>query len=260
MVPVLYPFCIWSDELLLAEAMEKCADINSLVMIKGRQLSQLMVACHHGNIDYVEDLLKVPGVTVDLQNNEGQHALLCACEQGHTEIAQLILNTCQHPNVVNLPDKMGRTPLMAASSFSHSDTVSVLLESAAQVNVQNSKGWSSLMLSCLHRHTETVSILLQNGAHINVQDNDGWPPLMIASQNGHTQTVSILLQNGVHINVQDNDGWPPLMVASQNGHTETVSILLLNGAHVNIQDNDGCPPLMVASHNGHTESTTSKWG
>ena len=41
---------IWSDELLLAEAVEKCADINSLVMIKGRQLSQLMVASYHGNI------------------------------------------------------------------------------------------------------------------------------------------------------------------------------------------------------------------
>ena len=99
----------WSDELVLAEAVEKCADINSLVMIKGRQLSQLMVACYYGNMDY---LLKDPGVTVDLQNNaEGQHALLCACEQGHTEIAQLILNTCQHPkDVVNLQDKKGRTP------------------------------------------------------------------------------------------------------------------------------------------------------
>ena len=209
----------WSDELLLAEAVEKCADINSLVMIKGRQLSQLMVACYHGNIDYVEDLLKVPGVTVDLQNNEGQHALRCACEQGHAEIAQLILNTCQHPNVVNLPDKMGRTPLMAASSFGNSDSVSVLLESAAQVNVQDSKGWSSLMLSRLHRHTQTVSLLLQYGAHVNVQNNDGWPPLMIASQNGHTETVSILLQNGAHVNMQNSKGNPPLMIASQDGHT-----------------------------------------
>ena len=218
---------IWSDELLLAEAEEKCADINSLVMIKGRQLSQLMVACYHGNIDYVEDQLKAPGVTVDLQNNEGQHALLCACEQGHTEIAQLILNTCQHPkDVVNLPGRMERTPLMAASSIGHRDTVSVLLECAAQVNVQNSEGWSSLMLSCLHRHTQTVALLLQYGAHVNVQNNDGWPPLMIASQNGHTETVSILLQNGAHVNMQNSKGNPPLMIASQDGHTETVLILL----------------------------------
>ena len=227
---------IWSDELLLAEAVEKCADINSLVMIKGRQLSQLMVASYHGNIDYVEDLLNVPGVTVDLQNNEGKHALLCACEQGHTEIAQLILNTCQHPkDVVNLPDKMGGTPLMAASYFGHRDTVSVLLESAAQVNVQNSKGWSSLMLSCFHRHTQTVSLLLQYGAHVNAQNNDGWPPLMAASHNGCTETVSILLQNEAHVNMQSNSGWPPLMKASQNGHTQIVSILLQNGAHVNMK-------------------------
>ena len=189
---------IWSDELLLAEAVEKSTDINSLVVIKG---TQLMVACYHGNIDYVEDLLKVPGVTVDLQNNEGQHALLCACEQGHTEIAQLILNTCQHPkDVVNLPDKMGGTPLMAASYLGHMNTVSVLLENATQVNVQNSKGWCSLMLSCLHRHTQTVSLPLQYGAHVNMQNGKGSTPLMIASQNGHTETVSILLQNGAHIN------------------------------------------------------------
>ena len=247
---------IWSDE-LLAEAVEKCADINSLVMIKGRQLSQLMVASYHGNIDYVEDLLNVPGVTVDLQNNEGQHALLYACVQGHTEIAQLILNTCQHPkDVVNLSDKMRRTPLMAVSYFGHRDTVSVLLESAAQVNVQNSKGWSSLMLSCLHRHTQTVSLLLQYGAHVNMPNNDGCPPLMVASHNGHTETVSILLKNGAHVNIQSGKGNFPLMVASQNGHAETVSILLQNGAHGNMQNNNGWPPLMIASQNGHTETVS----
>ena len=103
----------WSSEIWLAEAVANSVHINSLVPVNGKQLSQLMVACLHGNIDYFEALLKVPGVKVDLQNDEGRHALYYACKQGHTEIAQLILNTCQCPkDLVNLPDKRENTSLV----------------------------------------------------------------------------------------------------------------------------------------------------
>ena len=139
-----------------------------------------------------------------------------AVAEGHTEIAQLILNTCQYSNdLVNLPDQSGRTCLMFASQ---------------------------------NRHTETVLHLHQNGAHVNKHNiNDEWSSLMIASQNGHTETVLLLLQNGAHVNMQDNDGWSSLMTASQNGHTETVLLLLQNGAHVNMKDNDGMSSLMLTN-------------
>ena len=78
----------WSSELVLAEVVEKSSSINDVVMINGRQLSQLMVACFYGNPDYVQDLLAVPGIKVDLQNEEGLHALMCACAYGHTQAAQ----------------------------------------------------------------------------------------------------------------------------------------------------------------------------
>ena len=87
----------WCSEPLLAEVVAQSTDINSLVMIRGRQVSQLMAACAHGNIDYVRDLLEAPGVKIDLQSSKGQHALLFACEQGHTEIAQFILHVCKYP-------------------------------------------------------------------------------------------------------------------------------------------------------------------
>ena len=73
----------WSSEIWLAEAVANSVHINSLVLVNGIQLSQLMVACLHGNIDYVEALLEVPGVKVDLQNDEGWHAFQLACICGH---------------------------------------------------------------------------------------------------------------------------------------------------------------------------------
>ena len=183
-------------EICLAETVANSVHINSLVPVNGRQLSQLMAACIHGNIDYVEALLEVPGVKVDLQNNDGWHALQLSCLQGHTEIAQLILNAHQCPkNLVDLMNKWKDTSLMLASLFGH---------------------------------TKTVLLLLQNGAHVNMQNNNGWPSLMFASKNGHTETVLLLLQNGALINMQNNKGW-----SSPNNLTRSQQLISC-GADVNL--------------------------
>ena len=90
----------------VANAVKNNIDINSFVTIDGQQLSQLMVACLHGNIDNVKALLKAPGVKVDLQNDEGWHALMYACREGHTEIAQLILNNIIAINYIKYQTRM----------------------------------------------------------------------------------------------------------------------------------------------------------
>ena len=244
----------WSSEIWLAEAVANSVHINSLVLVNGRQLSQMMVACLHGNIDYVEALLEVPGVKVDLQNDDGWHSLQFTCMYGHTAIAQLILNTCQCLDLVNLPNKMGMTCLIIACQNGYTETVLLLLQNGAHVNMQDNDGWPSLMFASQNGHTETVLLLLQNGAHVNMQDNDGWPSLIFASQNGHTKTVLLLLQNGAHVNMQNNKGSSSLMAASQNGYNETVLLLLQNGAHVSMQNNEESSSLMFASKNGHTET------
>ncbi len=61
---------IGNDELVLAEAVEKCNGTNDMAMINRMQLSQLMVACYHGNPDYVQAPLEVPGTKIDLQNDK----------------------------------------------------------------------------------------------------------------------------------------------------------------------------------------------
>ena len=196
----------WSSEIWLAEAVANSVHINSLVLVNGIQLSQLMVACLHGNIDYFEALLEVPGVRVDLQNDEGWHTLHYACLQGHTEIAQLILNTQQCPKeLVNLSDNKGSTSLMIASQNGHTGTVLLLLQNGAHANMQDNNRWSPLMGACLNGHTRTVILLLQNSANVNMQDNYGWSSLMFASLNRQTETVLLLLQNSAHVNMQNNE-------------------------------------------------------
>ena len=157
---------------LQLESVANSVHINGLVLVNGSQVSQLMVACLHGDIDYVEALLEVSGVKVDLENDDGWHALQLACMYGHTAIAQQILNTCQCLDLVNLPIKMGMTCLIIASQNGHTETVMLLLQNGAHVNMQNNEGFSSLMIASLNGHTETVLLLLQNSAHVNMKNND----------------------------------------------------------------------------------------
>ena len=105
----------------LAEVVEKSADINTLVTINGKELTQLMVACYCGNIDFVENLLADPRIKADLRNDEGKHALICACEEGHVQIVQLILDRnlapppsssviCEETRANQEPDSVGELP------------------------------------------------------------------------------------------------------------------------------------------------------
>ena len=238
------------SEIWLAEAVANSVHINSLVLVdsNGIQLSQLMAACLHGNIDYVEALLEVPGVKVDLQNDTGRHALQLACMRGYIEIARLILSTSQCTKyLVNIADKWGSTSLITASQYGQTETVSLLIQNGAHVNMQNNNGSCSLIVASVNGHSETVSLLIQNGAHVNLTDKWGSTSLIIASQYGQTETVSLLIQNGAHVNMQNNDGSCSLIVASVNGHSETVSLLIQNGAHVNMQNDNGESSLMLTN-------------
>ena len=128
-----------SSELALAEAVEKCSDINDMVVICGKQLSQLMVACYHGSPDCVQALLEVPGIKIELQNDKGRHALACACMKGHTKVIQLLLNAYPNPQqLVNLtcPGLQGVSCLILASQSGHTESVSLLIQNGALVNAQ----------------------------------------------------------------------------------------------------------------------------
>ena len=108
----------WADEKVLVEAKEKCHGINDMAemsAIQGFRFSQLMVACLHGNPEHVKEL-KVPGIKIDLQNDEGMHALMCACCAAHTNVAEVLLGAVPEPKkLVNLPKADGRTTLMFGS-------------------------------------------------------------------------------------------------------------------------------------------------
>ena len=97
--------------------------------------------------------------TVDLQDDEGWHALMFACACGHYQVAQMIVKACPNPQqVINLPKSDGVTSMMIALHSANTEVIPLLLQSGAYVNLKDMHGWSSLMLASQSGNTEMASL------------------------------------------------------------------------------------------------------
>ncbi len=249
----LYVGCASGDAKLVDLILKnRIVDLNIQVGINEEGTSKqhpMISACKNGHHEVVQ-LLIANGVSVDLQDEDGISALICASYFGHYEVVKFLITNGAE---VNLKGKNKGSALMFASYNGHCEVAKILLENGASVDLQKEDGWSALMSASSNGHSEVAKILLENGASVDLQNEDGWSALMSASSNGHSEVTKILLENGASVDLQKEDGWSALMSASSNGHSEVAKILLENGAHEDRQDEDGFPALMYASQEGHSE-------
>ena len=112
-------------------------------------------------------------------------------------------------------------------------------------------GMTSLMMAAVEGHTNIVTILLETGADVNKKDKDGRMALMHASSYDQFSIVRCLLHAGAKVNVKDKYGSTALMRAAMSGNREIVQALLAKGAKVNAKDKYGLTALMLAT--GYSE-------
>ena len=91
-------------------------------------------------------------------------------------------------------DEDGRTALMRASYWGHTEIVRMLLERPEiLVNLQNSGGQTALIWASRMGRTEIVQMLLERPEIlVNLQDEWGWTALMYASDSGHTEIANLI--------------------------------------------------------------------
>ena len=94
---------------------------------------------------------------VNIQDKNGQTALIIASEKGSAEIIKLLVKSCANLNTQN---RHGYTALMIADEKGYSDIVTFLRKSAAQTDLR-------LMIAIHTRETKTVKRLLELGAEVN---------------------------------------------------------------------------------------------
>ncbi|KAK7071761.1 hypothetical protein SK128_019118, partial [Halocaridina rubra] len=80
-----------------------------------------------------------------------------AAEKGALKCLQFLLDIPSSPDVLDLPDYDGRTPLMVAVAKAQPRAVEMLLKAGAHVNARNNKGQSSLHLLVFALQREVLS-------------------------------------------------------------------------------------------------------
>lgn len=124
--------------------------------------------CADTNIDsdLYSEILNAPPydeadrLNLDLQDWDGRTALICACEEGHTEIALALIRAGAALDATskmseNACDKsFGRTALIEACERGLKDVVEALIAAGADLNMRDTRGRTALISACVWGHDE----------------------------------------------------------------------------------------------------------
>ena len=146
---------------------KKIKHSGNLKKIERKQLEQqLLKAARDGEIEKVKELLEK--TNVNAKTESGITALMMACDEGHEEIAGLLIKKRADVNAKEKNDNL--TALMLACYHGHKDLVELLIAHRVDVNAEDKKGRTALMVASNRGHTEIAELLKYVGA----KEGESW--------------------------------------------------------------------------------------
>lgn len=211
-------------------------------------------AARTGNIEIIRKLLDTVSVDVNVQDLEGNTALLIAIENGYENIVQILLATKDID--VNIQNSAGTFALLQAAFYARENIVKLLL-AVPDININEQHKFSkitALMQASSFGYKDIVNLLLQtSGINVNLQSQNGCTALMYASSFGNTNIIKLLLLvPGIDINVKNKLGNTALMFGCDDDENENMIRLLLSVLAINIngQNKEGYTALMISALSG----------
>ena len=205
-----------------------------------------------------EDILKPGEVQLVLLNFITASAvkiteLRRAAERGVTARVEAILQRPQDPDLGN------PAPLLVACEQGHLEVASLLLEAKADKDKATSNNATAFFFAAQKGHLEVARLLLEARADKDKATTDrGVTPLYVAAERGQLEVVRVLLEakaNKDHATT-DRDA-TPLFVAAQNGKLEVARLLLEAKADKNKATDGGgtaffcCSPARPLTGSSH---------
>ena len=204
------------------------------------------------NLKYiVEKLLTFPEINVNLQNNELCTALMYAEDDGSNLLAM--------PGIaLDIVDEDGRTALIQAVEYANLPKVKMLISRGANVNIRSNRGETALLRACEIRFqdpTPFIEAILSRPIDDINYGRSGYNALIRISLTPNSYALRLLLsQKNIDINHKDERGKTPLMRACQGEQVENVRILLsFPGIDVNLKDVLGRTALGMALEENNPE-------
>ncbi len=105
--------------------------------------------------------------------------------------------------------------LHMAAGVGDTTLLKTLLKNKIDINKRDALGRTPLLFALLYDHTQCAEMLLDQGAHYFLLANDqGKTLLMVAAERRNIEGLKLLLRAGANIFAQDNRGWTALTHAA----------------------------------------------
>jgi cytohesin len=218
-------------------------------MVLDDTITKIFMAAIQQDEEWMKELLKIPGIDINIKNGQGKTVLHEAVELGNQERVGFLL---KFENInVNSKDKDQQTPLHKAVRYGNQEIIASLLTKGADTNAKDNLENTPLHIAAIEGNEETIQKLLSNSnININAKNRSGDTPFHIAIENKKLAAVQTFLQfGGMDMNVVNRNSNTTLGIAARNGDVAIMNILLNNHAPIRI-DKDGNTLLHQAVQSG----------
>lgn len=157
----------------------------------------LVAAARTGNLSRVKQLVN-DGADINAVT-EGFLPLVEAINNKHTQTAEYIITKGV---LVNLQDKDGDTALIVAALRGNMEILPLLKKQGADFNIRNKQGKTALMYGVYGKHSEIVCYLLENGANPILRDKNKLDALSHSIYAKKREIIESLLEYGASITME----------------------------------------------------------
>jgi ankyrin repeat protein len=173
----------------------------------------LMLSARYGRVHFAQAMVEA-GLNLDLQDINGNTAVLLAAQYGHTNMVNYLVKTKCKPSIRN---KISRDALHMACERGHADCAKILLSVIKEVNEVDGTKEPPIVLAARHGHHDVARVLIDGKCDIekpSQMDMNHRRAIHFASVSGYGEFVDVLLQTGADPDVPDKAGNSPLLLGA----------------------------------------------
>jgi ankyrin repeat protein len=195
-------------------------------IIDGSGNCPMHIAAKYGNANIISKILTINKLDIDILNEENKEtALFIAAKNGYEEASKLLIDhganinyvepetemriadativgsnlkilnylLSENPNILEITNSFGATPIHYAVGANKLDLVIHLLDKGVDVNTRDEKGLSPLHIAILNNNPVMVKKLVEKGAYPNARDMEGQTIYQYAMFIGNEKIIDILI-------------------------------------------------------------------
>jgi len=216
-------------------------------------LGMAAIALEHERSEYAKRFIRMVAPPLEHTSVTCATSLMGrAVAMDNAEIVGMLLDGSMSAAI---PDKNGYTLLHIAAEKNAKEVAELILSRGVgvDINAMTTVGVTPVHAAVSEGHLETIQVLARHGADLSLRAEDGSSALVSAGCSGKLDAAFAILEHNVDVNESNLEGETLLHYAVLDGKEELVRKLLQLSADTSISSRRGGTALHLAAHRGRED-------